>query len=230
MRALILVVAAAILGQNNVAPEPLPAEGSVVERQLQTGVPYRYRVGLSARDFLYVTIEQRNLDVVVRAIDAEGRTLLETDSPNGSFGLERIAIVAPADGLYDIEVRTPSVAPTGSYALEVKAHRPASDEDDRHAAAERAFVDANVLRRSTAADGRSRAPAAFATSVAQFKSLGLEYEELLSMYGQGITLLAIGETRAAVAILNAAVPRLDSRSRRRPEVLRTGARVFPVGR
>jgi CHAT domain-containing protein/predicted negative regulator of RcsB-dependent stress response len=211
MRALIVVVAVAILGQGNPTPEPLPAEGSGAERQLQAGVPHRYRVGLLARDFLHVTVEQRSLDVVVRATDAEGRALLEMDSPNGSFGLERIAIVAPADGTYDIEVRTPSAAPTGTYALEVKAQRRASDEDERHAAAERGFAEANVLRRSTTGDGRGRAPAAYAAASAQFKSLGLEYEELLSMYAQGLTLLAIGETRAAVGILSAAAPRLESR-------------------
>src|SRR5262245_26035674 len=170
MRALILAVAIAILGQN-VAPEPLPAEGSGVERQLQAGVSHRYRVDLSARDFLFVTIEQRNLDVVVRAMDAGGQTLFEMDSPNGAFGFERIAIVAPADGAYDIEVRTPSAAPVGTYALAVKARRSALEEDERHAAAERAFIEANVLRRSTTGDGRAKAPAAFAASAAQFKSL-----------------------------------------------------------
>ena len=148
------VITGVVLAQSPAAPpgarQTLGA-GSTSESGLQRGERHVYRVPLEAGQFLYLTAQQRALDVGLRLLAPDGALLMSADTMNGSYGIERIALVAPAAGDYSLEVSTGSDRPAGRYALTVVVLRAATPEDSRHAAAEK-----TLRRRRSAAASRTR--------------------------------------------------------------------------
>ena len=126
------VITGVVLAQSPAAPpgarQTLGA-GSTSESGLQRGERHVYRVPLEAGQFLYLTAQQRALDVGLRLLAPDGALLMSADTMNGSYGIERIALVAPAAGDYSLEVSTGSDRPAGRYALTVVELRAATPED-----------------------------------------------------------------------------------------------------
>ena len=203
------VITGVVLAQSPAAPpgarQTLGA-GSTSESGLQRGERHVYRVPLEAGQFLYLTAQQRALDVGLRLLAPDGALLMSADTMNGSFGIERIAIVAPAAGDYSLEVSTGSDRPAGRYALTVVELRAATPEDSRHAAAEKTYADAEALRLQNTADARAAAIAKYREAAATFQPLGLHYETAMALYSTGILQLTGGDARGAAVTLAAALP------------------------
>src|SRR4051812_32867157 len=145
MRLLLTAAAAGWLAAQAAAPpEPALRAGTVIERRFEQPAPHTYRVELAAQDFLHVVVEQHALDVGLRLTDSSGAVLAQSDSMNGDFGIERIAVVAAAAGAYVLEVRPPPQSSGGSYTLAVRALHPATAADVQREAAERLFRDAET--------------------------------------------------------------------------------------
>ena len=203
------VITGVVLAQSPAAPpgarQTLGA-GSTSESGLQRGERHVYRVPLEAGQFLYLTAQQRALDVGLRLLAPDGALLISADTMNGSYGIERIAIVAPAAGDYSLEVSTGSDRPAGRYALTVVVLRAATPEDSRHAAAEKTYADAEALRLQNTADARAAAIAKYREAAATFQPLGLHYETAMALYSTGILQLTGGDARGAAVTLAAALP------------------------
>src|SRR5207302_10941969 len=96
MRLLCTVAAAGWLTvQATVVPAVTLRASSVVERTFDQTAPHTYSVTLAARDFLFVAVEQRAIDVSLRLTDSTGAVVSDSDSQNGMFGFERVAFIAP---------------------------------------------------------------------------------------------------------------------------------------
>ena len=203
------VITGVVLAQSPAAPpgarQTLGA-GSTSESGLQRGERHVYRVPLEAGQFLYLTAQQRALDVGLRLLAPDGALLMSADTMNGSFGIERIALVAPSAGDYSLEVSTGSDRPAGRYALTVVVLRAATPEDSRHAAAEKTYADAEALRLQNTADARAAAIAKYREAAATFQPLGLRYETAMALYSTGILQLTGGDARGAAVSLAAALP------------------------
>ena len=178
------VISGVMLAQSPAARQTLGA-GSTSESGLQREERHVYRVPLEAGQFLHLTAQQRALDVGLRLLAPDGALLLSADTMNGSFGIERIALVAPSAGDYVLEVSTGSDRPAGRYALTVVALRAATPEDSRHAAAEKTHADAEALRRQNTADARAAAIEKYREAAATFLPLGLRYETAMALYRAG---------------------------------------------
>ena len=161
---------------------------------------------LEAGQFLYLTVQQRALDVALRLLAPDGALLMSADTMNGSYGAERIALVAPSAGDYSLEVSTASDRPAGRYALTVVELRAATPEDTRHAAAEKTYADAEALRLRNTADARAAAIAKYREAAATFQPLGLYYETAMALFSTGILQLTGGDARGAAVTLAAALP------------------------
>ena len=202
------VITGVVLAQSPAAPpgarQTLGA-GSTSESGLQRGERHVYRVPLEAGQFLYLTAQQRALDVGLRLLAPDGALLMSADTMNGSFGIERIALVAPAAGDYSLEVSTGSDNPKGRYAVTVVL-RAATPQDARHAAAEKTYADAEALRRQNTADARAAAIEKYREAAATFQPLGLRYETAMALYSSGILQLTGGDARGAAVSLAAALP------------------------
>ncbi len=199
------VITGVMLAQSPAARQTLGA-GSTSESGLQRGERHVYRVPLEAGQFLHLTVQQRALDVGLRLLAPDGALLISADTMNGSFGIERIALVAPSAGDYVLEVSTGSDRPAGRYALTVVALRAATPEDSRHAAAEKTHADAEALRRQNTADARAAAIEKYREAAATFQPLGLRYETAMALYSSGILQLTGGDARGAAVSLAAALP------------------------
>ena len=68
--------------------------GTPIERTLAAGQSHTYNISLEQDQFLHLVVDQRGIDVVVRAFSPAGRQLGEFDTPNGVSGPEDVTLIA----------------------------------------------------------------------------------------------------------------------------------------
>ena len=133
-----------------------PEEGSADRRLLGPGVSIggrlgpaesrRFPVDLEAESFVQVLAHQEGVDLVLRLLDGEGKTLAERDSPTGTSGRERLSLVTEEGGRYLLEVEGYEGSEAeGNFRLQVSELRPALPEDHAFAEAEETSFEILVL-------------------------------------------------------------------------------------
>lgn len=155
-----------------------------IERELVGGQAHVYELTLAKNQYLHLVVDQRGIDVVVVLFGPDAEKLDEVDSPNGTQGIEPVALVAEASGNYRLEVRPlEKNAPVGRYEVKIEESREATTKDRIRIAARRAFSEGKNLRSNGATLRKS------------FK----KFEEALSLYravsdfgGVAITLTDMG--------------------------------------
>ncbi len=123
------------------APPAGPAlqAGTVVERDLKGGETHAYPVDLQAGQFLRVVVQEEGIAVVVRLLTPQDAEVTGVDSLMAGHSEEDLAVVAPASGLYRMEIRsTDRKAAPGRYRLRVEGPRPAGESDETRAEAVKA--------------------------------------------------------------------------------------------
>lgn len=105
--------------------------GAPVERTLAAGQSHSYAINLEQDQFLRLAVDQRGIDVVVRAFSPTGRLLGEFDTPNGANGPEDVTVIAETAGAYRIEVAPLSgyENPSGRYEIKIVEIRAATDQE-----------------------------------------------------------------------------------------------------
>lgn len=159
-----------------------------------------YRIALSANQFLQVTVEQKDIDVVVSVFSPNGIQLSRVDRPNGSRGTETISIIAPVEGFYLLDVRSlEEVSARGEYELSIAQLRLAGPTDTTRIKAEQLVSHAELLR----ASGKE-----IRTAIAKFleaadisHSLKNSYEEAVAWNGAGISCPLVGDSQIAIDYL-----------------------------
>ncbi len=93
-----------------------------LEREMKKGDTHSYRISLEQGKFLYVRVEQRGIDVIIRVLDPVGKVLEEIDSPTGDQGTETVMLVSKASGDFTLEIAPfdPLTKP-GKYKLTVES-------------------------------------------------------------------------------------------------------------
>lgn len=102
-------------------------KGKSIEKELKGGESHSYSLAVDKGEFVYVEVDQRGIDVVVRVYDPTGKKTDEVDSPNGQRGPEPVIITPDIKGVYRIEVGAlePAAKP-GRYAIELKMQHPSA--------------------------------------------------------------------------------------------------------
>lgn len=104
----------------DVAPSQPLVDSQPVVRDLNGGEIHEYTIGLVAGEFIRVNVDQRGIDVIVRAFSPDGRRLAEVDSPNGNQGPEPVVLKPTVAGTYRIEVTSlDPAASAGKYEIKV---------------------------------------------------------------------------------------------------------------
>ncbi len=174
-----LVLLASLL-QN--APSPLDSSTRVV-KTMKGGEAHAYEVSLAADQFLWVIVDQRGIDVGVKATNPQGQQMAFSDNPNGPFGPEPLAIIADQAGTYRVDVSALNAkAAAGTYEIRVEALRPALESDREHVAALKAFADGERLRGQNTADSRAQAIGQYEHALAFFRANGDRFNEVLTTY------------------------------------------------
>src|SRR6266436_5575424 len=105
--------------------------GTPIERTLAAGQSHSYTINLEQDQFLRLVVDQRGIDVVVRAFSPSGRRLGEFDTPNGNSGPEDVTVIAAASGAYRVEVAPLSgyENPSGRYEIKIVELRKATEQE-----------------------------------------------------------------------------------------------------
>ncbi len=176
--------------------------GENFERSPRAGQSDEYELRLRAGQFVHVVVDQLGIDVLLRLYAPAGRQLTEVDSPTGTTGPERVAVVAPVAGRYRLQVSATSAKPGGRYAFHVVAWRDATPADRLEVAAERAFDRGEGLRRATLL--RDALPR-YQQALVAWTSLGNVAGEALALNGLGEMHQRMGEMHHRLDELDAAV-------------------------
>jgi hypothetical protein len=102
-----------------------------VERTLGPAQVHEFTVTLAENTSIQFVVEQEGIDVVVKTFSPEGRSLGESDSPNGNDGPEHVSIVAITAGTYRITVSPldPADTTSGRYQIKILEMRPATEQE-----------------------------------------------------------------------------------------------------
>src|SRR5262249_41741068 len=105
--------------------------GQTIERTLAGAERHAYDVTLNAGDFVAVTADQHDADLVIRLLDPAGNAVALFDDEMRKDGRERAAFVADASRAYrlTIGVRYPLPNVTRGYSVRIDEQRPATDRD-----------------------------------------------------------------------------------------------------
>ncbi len=113
------------------APEPTTLEiKKPVQRSIAGGQKHVYRIDLADGDFVLFTLDQSDVDVIIRYLNQEGQLVAEFDSESRLRGTEKAEGVALKKGTFRIEVEPRyKDAPAGRYQIEWLEKRPATEDD-----------------------------------------------------------------------------------------------------
>jgi CubicO group peptidase (beta-lactamase class C family) len=110
-----------------VQPSPVRAQDEVtelrlnsqVERELAPGQTHAFRIALRSDQYVFASVEQLGMDVVVRIHDPTGREVDEIDA-SGERGTEFVTLFSQTSGEYRIEITPydPEAEP-GGYAITI---------------------------------------------------------------------------------------------------------------
>src|SRR5258706_7746188 len=132
--ALSLLIRTALLGvqfANAQAGATSLQPGTPIERTLAAGQSHSYTISLEEDQFLRLVVDQRGIDIVVRAFSPAGRQLGEFDTPNGANGPEDVTVIAETSGVYRIDVSPLSgyQNPSGRYEIKIVEIREATEQE-----------------------------------------------------------------------------------------------------
>lgn len=121
--------------------------GKPIERELAGSGFHDYQLTLTANQYLYLVVDQRGIDVVVKLFGPDGKQIIEVDSPNGTQGPEPLSLIIDVSGSYRLQVSSlEGNAAPGRYVLRVEELRKATSQDRDRFAAQRAFAAGENLR------------------------------------------------------------------------------------
>ncbi len=146
-----MLVLCAVLGAScsrNLSPnaEQL-ALGKPITKQLKNDEIHSYTVNLDEGQFLSLSVDQHDVDVITKVFAPNGESLGEFDTPTSGRGTELIRIGAESSGAYRFDIYTLSVgAEPGGYTLQQTALRPVTELDRKILSAVRLHQEADALR------------------------------------------------------------------------------------
>src|ERR1044072_399412 len=84
---------AAPITQTQTATTPVELS-KPIERTINAGEAHSYTLPLTACQYAYIAVDQRDVDVVVSVYPPNGTKAVRVDSPNGTYGIEPVSLVA----------------------------------------------------------------------------------------------------------------------------------------
>ena len=133
-----------------------------------------FHVTLRRGQYLRVVVEQEGIDLAVYIFEPDSsKPAAQMDSPNGGRGSESASLVARVEGDYTVEVRseTRGVMPA-QYTLGSEGPREPTPDDLKRVEAERNFLEASRLRRSSKVEERLQSIEKYREALAAWQALG----------------------------------------------------------
>jgi CHAT domain-containing protein/Tfp pilus assembly protein PilF len=177
--------------------QDLPAPGTATERRIGGQQVDTFRVRLESGHYVRLAARQRGVNVVITALDPDGREFLKVDAFDDPHREEVITFVASVEGDHAISVRPADGSATGgSYLLRSEAVRLATPEDASRIEAERLFVSGITNRLRNQADGWRAAVADFDAALEHFTRLSDRHGQMKVLIEQGRALYSLSRPEA----------------------------------
>lgn len=117
-----------------------------IEQTLAGGQTHRYSIKLGAGEFVRVLVEQRAANIVLVLTDPAEKKIAQIDNRQTERGTESVSFVAPAAGIYVIDVRSgDQQAPPGRYEIRIDQLFVATEREQKLAAADLIIAAGNEL-------------------------------------------------------------------------------------
>ena len=169
---------------------------SAQERELKGGETHSYRVSLTAGQFLYALVEQKEIDVSLALFTPDGKEIGEVDSPNDRWGTEPVLLLADKPGNYRIEVRAPNIkVPPGRYAIRIVQLREATADDKTLTHAERLFEEAEKIGNEEKAASKRASIDKYLEAAKLFAGRGETYRQAITLRALIVRFAQLGEPR-----------------------------------
>ncbi len=127
---LLLLVALPVAGQSALEDQGAIELGKPIARELSSGQIHSYRLNLGANEFVSGVVEQRGVDVRVRLLGPDGKSVQAIDSEITTTGQEEFSQIAETSGEFQVEVSVKDRVPLpGSYEIRIVEIRIATVQD-----------------------------------------------------------------------------------------------------
>jgi tetratricopeptide (TPR) repeat protein len=121
--------------------------GNPVTDRIMNDEVHTYTAELEKGQFVNLSVEQRDVDVITKVFTPTGELIGEFDTPTSGRGTEQIRVGTDAAGEYRIDIYTLSErAEPGEYKLEIAAFRPLTERDKKVLSAVKLHQEADILR------------------------------------------------------------------------------------
>jgi CHAT domain-containing protein len=184
-------------------PDSVLQLGVPVKSQMAGKEVHAYQMTLAQGQYVCVVVEQLGIDVSVRILGPDKKSLIEMDSPNGLRGTESVSIVAQVPGVYTLELSSDKSMPPGAYEVIIKDLREPTADDLKRVAADMAFAEAQRLQFQGAAF-RNQAIEKHKEAAALRRELGDFHGEAYSFCNIGRIYKALGKTAESLDYLGRA--------------------------
>ncbi len=171
--------------------------GKSIERSIAADETHSYILNLNAGQYAHVVVDQRGADVVVVVYGSDNAKIVQVDSPNGSYDLEPVFLVADTAGSHRIEVRSQSSMP-GRYEVKLKELRVAAEPDRNRIAGQNLFAEAKALRNQRTQESYQRAIEKYETALTMWRDLNDKLMEAFSLHEVGMIYGDIGLYQQAI--------------------------------
>jgi len=155
------------------APEPPPQDlpkltlGESLVLTLSPELPQEAVLHLAEGEAALLVVDQTHVDAMVDIFSPRGKLVLHFDSPAATEAPERVCLIAESDGAYRLQFQ-PFVG-EGEISVLVERLRPATEQDQRCAAAGRALMDQDFPAAAEAAEAAGE----WGTAAVALKEWGL---------------------------------------------------------
>ena len=123
------------------------AKGQPVTDSIVNDDLHYYTVGLEKGQYLALTIDQHDVDVIAKVFAPNGDLIGEFDTPTSGRGTETVRIGAETAGEYRVEIYTLSArAEPGDYTIKMVDFHPMTERDRRILSAVNLHLEADRLR------------------------------------------------------------------------------------
>ncbi|CAN5787877.1 hypothetical protein BH24ACI1_BH24ACI1_25950 [soil metagenome] len=121
--------------------------GNPVTEKIMNDQVHTYTAELEKGQFVNLSVEQHDVDVIAKVFTPTGELIGEFDTPTSGRGTEAIRIGTDVAGEYRVDIYTLSErAEPGEYKLEIAAFRPLTNRDQKILAAVKLHQEADILR------------------------------------------------------------------------------------
>jgi len=111
--------------------------GLAIENPIAQGERHTCQVWIESGGYVYATVDQIGIDVVISVRDPDGKMINEVDGPTGAHGIENVTIEAGTSGFYQLEIHPFEAESygeppmTGKYEIEITERLTASEYNER---------------------------------------------------------------------------------------------------